>query len=191
MRRRSSTLDDTVAEIRSGDERALHALVIRAQRGDSDAAVTAIWALHPRLTAVVINRLPSWQWRQGIDDLVTFAYLTIADVDPRQPAVLLSDKIISRARRRYERAAASGSIEVQEPGLLAGLPGTADVERSVLAGISLDEIVAAVDAGLVSANAWDTLLRLRFDCEPGTATPLERKAASRAQRRLVEWSKAA
>jgi hypothetical protein len=27
------------------------------------------------------------------------------------------------------------------------------------------------------------LLRLRFDCERGTATPLERKAASRAQRR--------
>lgn len=191
MRRRSSTLDDTVTAIRSGDESALHALVIRAQRGDSDAAVTAIWALHPRLTAVVINRLPSWQWRQGIDDLLTFAYLTIADVNPTQPAVLLSDKIISRARRRFERAATSGSIKVQEPSLFAELAGTADVERSVLAGISLDEMVAAVNAGLVSANAWDTLLRLRFDCEPGTATPLERKAASRAQRRLVEWSKAA
>jgi hypothetical protein len=191
MTRRSSTLEDTVTAIRSGDERALHALMIRAQGGDADAAVTAIWALHPRLTAVVINRLPSWQWRQGIDDLMTFAYLTIADVDATQPSVLLSDKIISRARRRYERAAKSATIRVQEPGLFADLAGTADVERSVLAGISLDEMVAAVDAGLVSANAWDTLLRLRFGCEPGTATPLERKMASRAQRRLVEWSKAA
>lgn len=191
LRRRNSTLDDTIAAIRSGNDRVLHELVVRAQGGNSDAVVTAIWALHPRLAAVVINRLPAPQWRQGIDDFMTFAYLTIVDVDSTQPAVLLSDKIISRTRRRYERAVATGPDELQEPALLARLPGTADVERSVLAGISLDEVVAAVNTGLLSADAWRTLLRLRFGGEIGTATPRERKAASRAQLRLVEWSKAA
>jgi len=191
MRRRQSMLDETISAIRSGNERVLHALVVRAQGGDADAAVTAIWALLPRLAAVVINRLPAQQWHQGIDDFMTFAYLTIVDVDRRQPAVLLSDKIISRTRRRYERATATGSVVLQEPGVLARMPTAADVESSVLAGISLDEVVDAVHAGLLSTKAWDNLLRIRFGGEPGTASPRERKAASRAQRRLVEWSKAA
>ena len=86
LRRRQPTLDDTVHAIRDGDERVLHALVVRAQRGDSDAAVTAIWALLPRLAAVVINRLPIQEWHQGIDEYLTFAYLTIVDVDTRQTA---------------------------------------------------------------------------------------------------------
>ena len=53
------------------------------------------------------------------------------------------------------------------------------------------DLVAAIHGGLLSMNAWDNLLKLRFTGDPGTATPRERKAASRAQRRLVEWSKAA
>ena len=58
----------------------------------------------------------------------------------------------------------------------------------ILAIINLDEVVLAVRRGLLQKRAWDTLLRTRFSEEPGTASALERKAASRAQRRLVEWS---
>ena len=76
-----------------------------------------------------------------------------------------------------------------EPGMLAAVgPADNDVEERVLAIISLDEVVRAVRGGLLEKHAWDTLLRTRFGGEPGTASARERKAASRAQRRLVEWS---
>ena len=67
-------------------------------------------------------------------------------------------------------------------------PADNDVEERVLAIIRLDDVVRAVRGGLLEERAWDTLLRTRFGGEPGTASPRERKAASRAQRRLVEWS---
>ena len=108
LERRQPTLDDTIQAIRSGDDRVLHALVVRAQGGESDAAVAAIWALLPRLAAVVINRLPINEWHQGVDDYITFAYLTIVDVDQGQSPLLLGDKIISRTRRRYERLRRKG-----------------------------------------------------------------------------------
>lgn len=110
MRRRQPTLDDTVQAIRHGDEGVLHALVVRAQRGDSGAAVTLIWALLPRFAAVVINRLPIQEWHHVIDEYLTFAYLTIVDVDTQKPPIHLSDKIISRTRRRYERAMESEPV---------------------------------------------------------------------------------
>jgi hypothetical protein len=189
MRRRQPTLDDTVHAIRHGDERVLHAVVVRAQRGDSDAAVTAIWALLPRLAAVVINRLPIQEWHQGIDEYLTLAYLTIADVDTDRPPFHLSDKIISRTRRRYERATEADPVLLCGPVMLTALaPADNDVEERVLAIISLDDVIRAVRGGLIEKRSWDTLLRTRFGGEPGTASQRERKAASRAQRRLVEWS---
>jgi hypothetical protein len=189
LRRRQPTLDDTVQAIRHGDERVLHALVIRAQRGDSDAAVTLIWALLPRLAAVVINRLPIQEWHHGIDEYLTLAYLTIVDVDTDRPTILLGDKIIARTRRRYERAMDVDPVVLCEPGILAAIgPADNDVEDRVLATIDLDEVVRAVRNGLLGTTAWNTLLRTRFGGEPGTASVRERKAASRAQRRLVEWS---
>jgi hypothetical protein len=189
MRRRQPTLDDTVQAIRHGDERVLHALVVRAQRGDSDAAVTLIWALLPRLAAVVINRLPIQEWHQGIDEYLTFAYLTIVDVDTDRPPFHLSDKIISRTRRRYERAMKTEPVVLCGAGMLTAVgPADDNVEERVLAIISLDEVIRAVQDGLLETHAWDTLLRTRFGVEPGTASARERKAASRAQRRLVEWS---
>ena len=189
MRRREPALDDTIQAIRSGSGRVLHALVVRAQRGDSDAAVTAIWALLPRLAAVVISRLPIQEWHCAIDDYVTFAYLTIVDVDADKPPFLLADKIISRTRRRYERAIEIESVVLCEPGILAAVgPADNDVEERVLAIIRVNELVRAVRGGLLEKHAWDTLLRTRFGSEPGTVSARERKTVSRAQRRLVEWS---
>ncbi len=190
MRRRQPTLDDTVDAIRDGDERVLHALVVRAQRGDSDAAVTAIWALLPRLAAVVINRLPIQEWHQGIDEYLTFAYLTIVDVDTRQAAVPpqrqdhLPHPTPLRTSRGDRARSCSGSRACSQP---SDLPTTMSKNASSPI-ISLDEMIRAVQGGLIEKRAWDTLLRIRFGGEPGTASPRERKAASRAQRRLVEWS---
>ncbi len=189
IRRRQPTLDDSVHEIRAGNERVLHALVVRTQGGDSDAAVTAIWALLPRLAAVVINRLPIQEWHQAIDDLLAVAYLTIVDVDANQPPYFLSDKIISRTRRRYERTTEGEPIALCEPGMIAAF-GSADndVEERVLARVELDELLVAVRSGLLEKPAWETLLRTRFSDEPGTASARDRQASSRAQRRLVDWA---
>lgn len=189
LRRREPGLDDTVQAIRDGDERVLHALVVRAQRADADAAVIAIWALLPRLAAVVINRLPIHEWHQGIDDYLTFTYLTLADVDTDRPSFHLSDKIIARTRRRYERAVEIEPVVLCGAGMLAAIgPADNDVEERVLSGLDLDEVLRVVRGGLIEKRSWDTLLRVKFGGEPGTASVRERKAASRAQRRLVEWS---
>jgi hypothetical protein len=189
LRRRQPTLDDTVDAIREGDERVIHSLVVRAQQGDADATVIALWALLPRLAAVVINRLPIQEWHQGIDEYLTFAYLTIMDVDTEGPPLHLSDKIVSRTRRRYERAVGFEPVVLCGPGMLAAVgPADNDVEERVLAIINLDEVIRAVRGGLIEKRSWETLLRTRFGGEPGTASQRERKAASRAQRRLVEWS---
>lgn len=67
-------------------------------------------------------------------------------------------------------------------------PAGNDVEERVLAIIRLDDVVRAVRGGLIEKSAWDTLLRTRFAGEPDRASQRERKAASRAQHRLVEWS---
>ena len=161
----------------------------RAQRGDADAAVTAVWALLPRLGAVVMNRLPVGEWRPGIDEYLTFAYLAIADVDTDQSPFLLADKIISRTRRRYERATKVRPVLVCEPGLLEALgPVDNDVEERVLAKIDLDEVACAVRDGLLEQSAWDTLLAVRFSAERRGTSARERKAASRAQLRLVQWA---
>jgi hypothetical protein len=192
LRRRQPTLDHTIEAIRRGDDRVLHDLVVRAQGSDSDAAVTALWALLPRLAAVVINRLPVQEWHQSIDDYLTFTYLTIVDVDTDTPPLLLSDKIISRTRRRYERAMKIEPVVLCRPGLLARFGSAdSDVEERALAMICLDELVSVVRGGLLDKRAWDTLIRTRFNADPGTTSARERKAASRAQRRLVEWSKEA
>jgi len=72
--------------------------------------------------------------------------------------------------------------------LTALAPADNDVEERVLATIDLDEVVRAVRGGLLETTAWNTLLRTRFGGQPGTASARDRKATSRAQRRLVEWS---
>ena len=96
---------------------------------------------------------------------------------------------ISRTRRRYERAMETAPVVLCGPVMLTALaPADNDVEERVLATIDLDEVVRAVRGGLLETTAWNTLLRTRFGGQPGTASARERKAASRAQRRLVEWS---
>ena len=127
MRRRQPALDDTVQAIRIGNECVLHALVVGAQRGDSDAALTAIWALLPRLAAVVISRLPIQEWHRAIDEYLTFTYLTIIDVDADKPPFLLGDKIISRTRRRSERALEFDPVVLCEP---SDLPTTTSKNAS-------------------------------------------------------------
>ena len=167
----------------------LHIVVTRAQGGDGDAALTAIWALLPRLCAVVIRRRPVQEWKASIDDYITLAFLTISDVDPHTSTAFLADKIIARTRRRHERAIRpAGAVACQHAALEAMAPVDDDTERRVVARVELEELVRAVGAGLLTERAWQNLLRLRLDRSPGTAaTDSERSALARAQRRLDAW----
>lgn len=189
VRRRDLSFDAAVDAVRAGDEDALAELVRRAQRGDHDGAVAAIWALLPRLSAVIISRLPTHRWQDAVDDYVTVVYLTILDVDPSESTDHLSDKIIARTRRRVERSWRTGQDRLCRPGTLDVLaPPQNDVEARVLARTELEALVDAVGNGLIAADAWSTMLRLRFAAAPGTPTARERKVASRARSRLHEWA---
>lgn len=189
IRRREPSFDQLVDAIREGDNLALHALLGRTQHGDAEAAVAAIWALLPRLAAVVINRQPVHEWHAAMDDYLSFAYLTLVDVDLTAPADHLSDKIISRTRRRIERSKTGAPLALCDPDQLAALATSGDdVERQALARAQLSALTKAVDSGLLDAEAWQNLLEVRFIAEPGTVSGRRRKAASRARIRLQEWS---
>jgi hypothetical protein len=192
IRRRVPGFDDTVHTIRNGDHNALHSVVDRAQSGDADAAVTAIWALLPRLTAVVINRLPVREWQPAMDDYLTFTYLTLVDVDLGAPPDHLGDKIVARTRRRIERSSKGASWALCRPDQMAAIaPSGDDVERQALARAQLGAIASAVDNGLLDAESWQNLLEVRFVAEPGTVSDRRRKAASRARMQLQKWSERA
>src|SRR5262245_42161847 len=86
--------------IASGDNAALRRAVRRAQDGDESAVLVAIAALLPRMSHVVINRLPAHLWKSAIDDYVTLAYLVILDVQSSELPTHLADKILARTRHR-------------------------------------------------------------------------------------------
>jgi hypothetical protein len=189
IRRRDPTFDDIVNAIRGGDNRALHDLLGRAQHADADAAVTVIWALLPRLAAVVISRLPIHEWHAAMDDYLSFTYLTLVDVDLTASADHLSDKIVARTRRRIERSNEVAPLALCRPDHLSALaPSGDDVEHRALARAQLKALADAVDHGLLDPDSWRTLLEVRFTAEPGTASVRDRKAASRARVRLQEWA---
>lgn len=189
IRRRNPNLSDTINAIRSGDEHALHELVSGAQHGDADAAVTAIWALLPRLAAVVISRVPVGEWQAAMDDYLTVAYLALVDVDLAVPPDYLSDKVIARTRRRIERSRVDRPLVLMQPTTIALLaPFTNDVADRAIARAELEALAGAVSDGLLDPESWHTLLELRFNSEPGTASARQRKSASRARVRLQEWA---
>lgn len=188
IRRRDPNFDDTIEAIRGGDNHALHVLVTRAQSGDADAAVRAIWALLPRLAAVVIDRSPISQWQPTMDDYLSFTYLTLVDVDLTAPIDHLSDKIVARTRRRFERSTEKARLAVYRPEHLAAVGQSGDdVEKRALARAQLGTLVSAVNNGLLDPDSWQTLLEVRFTAEPGTTSVRDRKAASRARIRLRRW----
>jgi hypothetical protein len=187
---RDTSLDDTIAAIRDGNDHLLRQLVVRAQAGDADAAITAIWALHPRLCAVVIQRRPIREWRTAIDDYIALAYLTIDNVNTGEPARYLADKIIARTRRRHERANEGWQVVSCDEWLLETLEAFAveNVENQVFALLELEHLVQAVDDGLLTNAAWRNLISLRIGRSPDQpATDLERSSLVRAQRRLDNW----
>lgn len=190
MSSRDTSLDDTIAAIRDGNNRLLHQLVVRAQAGDTNAAISAIWALHPRLCAVVIQRQPTRNWRTAIDDYIALAYLTMDNVDTAESSAYLADKIIARTRRRHERATERDeAINCEEWRLEAlGAFAVDNVENQVLARLELDELVQAVADGLLTNAAWHNLISLRIGRSANQpTTDLERSSLMRAQRRLDNW----
>lgn len=189
IRRREPSFDQLVDAVREGDNLALHALLARAQHGETDAAATVIWALLPRLAAVIINRQPVHEWHAAMDDYLGVTYLTLVDVDLAAPADHLSDKIIARTRRRIERSKTERPLALCDPDQLAAVTASGDdVERRALARAQLSALTTAVDSGLLDAEAWQNLLEVRLVAEPGTVSARRRKAASRARIRLHEWS---
>lgn len=179
-----------IAAIRQGDNVALKRLIERAQRRDADAAIVAIWALYPRLCAVVIQRRPVQEWRATIDDYIALTYLTISDVKPTEPLDFLADKIIARVRRRHERATEGDqALPCQEPLLeILGAISTDDVETQVLANLDLRDLVQAVEDGLLTQAAWRNLISLRVARDTtGPMSDLERSSLLRTQHRLNTW----
>jgi hypothetical protein len=191
LRVRHPSLDNSVAHIHQGDGCQLLQMIVDAQAGDEDAALMAIWALLPRLCAVVIQRHPVHAWSATIDDYIALSYLTIADVDTAESTAFLADKIIARTRRRYERASRQDRdrpVAVDEPVLEAIGGRTMDVEDRVLARLELDGLLQAVRHGLLTPAAWSNLVGLRVGRSPDRrATDSERTALKRAQRRLDDW----
>jgi hypothetical protein len=186
--RRDPSFDDTVNAIRRGDNQVLHELTRRAQSGDAHAAVLAIWAILPRLAAVIISRLPTYEWHEAMDDYITVAYLTLIDVDTTAPTDHLNDKIIARTRRRVERSMEGERLALCQPNTVAALaPSGNDVEERAVARVELATLACAVDEGLLDPDSWRTLLQLGFASKPGTASVRERKVASRARRQLQQW----
>lgn len=188
LRRRDRGLDTSVIKIRNGDNDTLRSLIASAQHGDTAAAATAIWALLPRLTAVVMSRQPTPRWREAMDDYLTLAYLTLLDVDVTAPPTFLSDKVVTRARRRYERAEHRVPAENRDTDALGRQEANQpSVEDEAIARIAWDDLAAAVEGGAVSPEAWSTLVRVRFQIAPGEASARERQAAHRAMRSLAAW----
>jgi hypothetical protein len=188
IRRRRPDLDLTIESIQSGDDRLLRPLINRAQHRDPDAALLAVWALRPRLAAVVIARHPAHGWNHAMDEYLTLAYLTILDVDLENTATFLADRIIARTRRRYYRSQRADRAAPCTPGALEAIaPLDETIDDAVLANDELTRIFAAVRDGAIAPAAWHTLLSVRVSGPRGTATARERKAASRAARRLSDW----
>jgi len=190
MSGRDCSVDDTIEAVREGNDHLLRQLVVRAQAGDADAAITAIWALHPRLCAVVIQRRPIREWRTAIDDYIALAYLAIDNVNTGEPARHLADKIIARTRRRHERANEGWKVVSGGEWLLETLEVFAveNVENQVVALLELEHLVRSVDGGLLTQAAWHNLVNLRIGRSPDQpATDLERSSLVRAQRRLDNW----
>lgn len=192
LRARHPSLDKDVADVHHGDNCQLHQMIVHAQTGDEDAALTAIWALLPRLCAVVIQRHPVHAWSTTIDDYIALSYLTIADVNTAGSTAFLADKIIARTRRRYERASErerDRPVACDEQ-LLEALGGCTmdNLEDRVLARLELDGLLQAVRDGLLTPGAWGNLVGLRVGRSPDRpATDSERTALRRAQRRLDDW----
>ena len=186
---RQPDLADAITEVRNGGDGVLRKLVVDAQAGDKDAAIAAIGALLPKLSAVVIRRYLFAEWRGTIDEYVTLAYLTIADIGPHEPHAFLGDKIVARTRRRHERAQDRRWLTTCDKAELEALgPEVEDVEAQALAFLELVDLVRAVDGGLVTKDAWYTLLDVRVGRSPDrTAAPRERTSVSRSQRRLDSW----
>jgi hypothetical protein len=186
---RQPRLAHAITEVRNGDDGVLRKLVADAQAGDKDAAVAAIGALLPKLSAVVIRRYLFAEWRGTIDEYVALAYLTIAEIGPYEAHAFLGDKIVARTRRRHERAQDRRWLTTCDEAELEALgPEVDDVEAQALAYIELLDLVRAVDGGLVTKDAWFTLLDLRIGRSPDRkATPRERTSVSRSQRRLDSW----
>lgn len=188
LRRRDPGLDTTVIKIRNGDNDTLRALIASAQHGDAAAATTAIWALLPRLTAVVMSRQPTPLWREAMDNYLTLAYLTLLDVDVTAPPTFLSDKLVARARRRYERAEHRDVTEHRDTDALSREEARQpSVEDEALARLAWHDLADAVRGGAVSPEGWSTLVRVRFQIAPGEASARERQAAHRATRNLSAW----
>lgn len=188
LRRRDPGLDNTVTNIRNGDNDTLRALIAAAQHGDHSAAAIAIWALLPCLTAVVMSRLPTPLWREAMGDYLTLAYLTLLDVDVTAPSAFLADKVVARARRRYERSEHHAPAEHRDTDALGRQEASQpSVEDEAIARIAWHDLADAVRGGAVSPEAWSTLVRVRFQIAPGEATARERQAAHRAMRNLSAW----
>src|SRR5687768_8569626 len=163
MRRHKPELDYHILAIRAGDNERLMEYVRRIQAGDDEAAHVAVWAISYRMCAVIRDRLPRAVWRSATDELLALVFLAMVDVGQDESTRFLSDKIISRARRRYERAlGAQRATADREVTTEIVSVAAEDVEDRALARLDLAALGRAIEAGAVSRQAWATIVSARF-----------------------------
>jgi hypothetical protein len=174
-----------VGNVRSGDNDLLMSLVRRTQLGDGDAAVIAIGALLPRLCKVVINRRPPNRWKPTIDEYLTLAFLTMADLRTSDSSIYLADKVIARTRLRHERQLGTDSYVALELVTEVAAIG-ADVEERVLARLELNVVAHAVRDGLLSSDdLTEVAVAVLGDKLGRPRTEAERQHLARTRRRLA------
>jgi hypothetical protein len=188
LRRHVPELDDHVSAIRTGDNELLMEYVRRTQQGDPDAAQIAIWAIFPRMCAVVRSRFPRVLWRAAADDLIALVYLAIIDLDRDEGTRFLNDKLVSRARRRYERTLRlqQSTDEKEVATEVVSVVGD-DVEARVFARLDLAALREAIESGDVSERAWSTIISAHFADREQPMPGGERMKLLRARRRLESW----
>jgi hypothetical protein len=188
LRRRIPQFDEHVAAIRGGDTELLSGYVRRAQAGDADAAQLALWALFPRMCAVIRSRIPRELRKPAADDCLALLYLTMLDVAPDESSLYLADKLVTRTRRRYERSTARRTpTPSSDAEIVAVGPVGDDVEAQALARVELDELCRAVSAGLISERSWHLLVGTQLrDSGDNLGAPARMKIM-RARRRLGAW----
>jgi hypothetical protein len=190
--RRRPEVYDEIKAIRHGDNRVLLALVRRVQHGDPEAANVVLWSLLPQTCGYIRTRLPLESWRNAVDELLGFLYLTVRDVAAAEPAEALAVKVVQRAKRRYERANNPRAPEpVDADRLATATPPVNDVERRVLARLELERLSDAIADGVVSHRSWHALITSRLGLADEYPSGADRMAALRADRKLTAWRDAA
>lgn len=188
LARRNPDVIDTVQRVRAGDDLVLTRLIRQLQAGDHDAAVIALGALAPVLSKLVLRRYPKLHWGPVLDDYLTIAHLTLAEALIAGEPINILGRVLARTRRRYARRFENRNASVVPVADLSLTADPADLERTAIARITLDELTVAVHAGRLTPNDWELVRAVAVEEGPtGKMTGAERQRLLRARQALGQF----